>query len=373
MRDLEQEQPDSVEPLEGFLNLTRQVDSDEVDQLDVDLTILDFLAYKANDLVFEWRSSSNPYQSDLPSALVTMCAEWRTFVQSKHQGRRLNIQAGFRSRLLQFVLLFSHRLNHDKTWTTKESLDEIRAQNEKRGSYWRQNTSHAPALRQPFDASNEFPLSGDVLAANRHGLASALDMPHDRRRWVTDLESTPPLHCLLSLFIELTAARVSLGDWVPTPDWFDLAGQFMLQAVTEEYLRNGASGEETFNTIFAFGCPGIDRRPDDGSDVQAMRHLFCTEGDPREQVHGWSKMKRQFINELLPRDESPASFLKAMTHAQDRFPYAEFEQSMLSFLKYLHDGLVKPDLVQVEEGRINIHGDDLPEADTREMIRRMRL
>lgn len=50
------------------------MEADEEDQFDVDLTILDFLAYKAVDLVFEWRSSSNPHQSDLPSALVTMTA-----------------------------------------------------------------------------------------------------------------------------------------------------------------------------------------------------------------------------------------------------------------------------------------------------------
>lgn len=46
---------------------------------------------------------------------------------------------------------------------------------------------------------------------------------------------------------------------------------------------------------------------------------------------------------------------------------------MLDFLKYLHDGIVKPDLVQVEEGRITLHGSELPEADSRDMIRRMGL
>lgn len=59
-------------PLEGLFNLRRRMDSDPDDQFDVDMTILDFLAYKTTDSVFEWRSSSNPHQSDLPSALVTM-------------------------------------------------------------------------------------------------------------------------------------------------------------------------------------------------------------------------------------------------------------------------------------------------------------
>jgi hypothetical protein len=46
---------------------------------------------------------------------------------------------------------------------------------------------------------------------------------------------------------------------------------------------------------------------------------------------------------------------------------------VLSYLEYLHDGLVKPDLAQVEEGRINIHGTELSKADSRDMIRRMGL
>lgn len=62
------------EPLAGLFNLTRRMENEQDEQFDVDLTIMDFLAYKATDLVFEWRASSNPHQSDLPSALVTMTA-----------------------------------------------------------------------------------------------------------------------------------------------------------------------------------------------------------------------------------------------------------------------------------------------------------
>jgi hypothetical protein len=80
MRDLEQELATSTmnrrnpdgEPLDGLFNLTRRMENEDEDQFDVDLTILDFLVYKAIALVFEWRSGANPYQSDLPNALVTM-------------------------------------------------------------------------------------------------------------------------------------------------------------------------------------------------------------------------------------------------------------------------------------------------------------
>ncbi|KAF2470350.1 uncharacterized protein BDR25DRAFT_287236 [Lindgomyces ingoldianus] len=377
--DLEQELLDSIErrrgpegePLAGLFALTREMETEDEDQFDVDMTILDFLAFKATDTVFQWRASSNPHQSDLPSALVTTTAEWRSLLKHKYEGRRLNGQTAFRSRLLQFVLLFTHRLNHDETWTTPQSLSEIRTQNRTRAVYWKQNTSHSPALRQPFDTFHEFPLSDGALAENRHELASALDMSHETRRWVTDLDGTPSLSCLLPLFIELTAARSSLGDFVPMSEWFQLTANFMLQAVLEEYLRNGASGEDEFNTIFAFGCPGTTEEPEDATDIKAMRKVFCRDDNSLEQVHGWSKWKRQYINELLPQPGSSTTFLQAMEGAQDRFPYLEFEANLLGFLQYLHNGLTKPDLVQVEEGRITIHGNELPESESREMFRRM--
>ena len=61
-------------PRQGSSNLTQQMENENEDQFDVDLTILDFLVYKATGLVFEWKSSSDPYHSDLPNALVSMTA-----------------------------------------------------------------------------------------------------------------------------------------------------------------------------------------------------------------------------------------------------------------------------------------------------------
>lgn len=326
MRDLEQELRDTLagrhdsngDPLDGLHVLTRRMDNEEEEQFDVDLTILDFLVFKATALVFEWRSSADPFHSDLPSALVTMTGgnapctfsvpsstllmaknlEWRTFLSHRHHGRRLTRPAAFRSRLLQFLLIFTHRLQHDETWTDEESLSELRDQNKSRGEYWQQRTDHSPALQQPFDAHKEFPLSDGALFENRNDLASALNMPRDQRRWVTDMAGTPSLHCLLPLFIELTAARVNLDDdWMPTSEWLDLAGQFMLQAAIDDYLRNGAYGPDIFNTIFAFGCPG-PRWAEEGTDVTAMRRLFCDESNPREEIREWSNIKRRYISEV---------------------------------------------------------------------------
>lgn len=62
-----------------------------------------------------------------------------------------------------------------------------------------------------------------------------------------------------------------------------------------------------------------------------------------------------------------------MEGAQRRYSYVAFETQMIDFLRYLYDDVAKPDLVQVEEGRITIHGNELPETEAREMLERMGL
>ena len=100
------------------------------------------------------------------------------------------------------------------------------------------------------------------------------------------------------MFIELTAARSSLGDeWQPTSDWFDLAGQFMLQAVVDRCLINGQCDTTAFTSIFAFGNPGVER-PGEGKDVTAMRTLFCKDGSPPEELPEWTVIRRQYVKEV---------------------------------------------------------------------------
>jgi hypothetical protein len=75
--------------------------------------------------------------------------------------------------------------------------------------------------------------------------------------------------------------------------------------------------------------------------------------------------------QLLP--QSSMSSLEAMKRARQQHPYRPFEDRLLSFLKHLHDSIPKPDLVQVEEGRINVDGNQFSEEESREIIRRMGL
>lgn len=190
-------------------------------------------------------------------------------------------------------------MHHEQTWTTEASLQELREANKARGEYWQQRTSHPDALQRHFDQQKDFPLLDGALYEHRSQLAALLQMPLDQRRWVTDIAGTPSLHCILPLFIELTAARIDLEDgWIPTTDWFDLIGEFMLQAVIEEYLRQGAHGPDDFNTIFAFGCPGVERWAEEPESVMAMRRLFCSDNNPRKELGEWTTIKQHYISEV---------------------------------------------------------------------------
>lgn len=62
-----------------------------------------------------------------------------------------------------------------------------------------------------------------------------------------------------------------------------------------------------------------------------------------------------------------------MESAQDKYPYTTFQNNVIDFLKSLHESCTKPDLVQVEQGRITIHGNELTAEDSRDMMRRMGL
>ncbi|CBX98326.1 predicted protein [Plenodomus lingam JN3] len=104
-----------------------------------------------------------------------------------------------------------------------------------------------------------------------------------------------------------------------------------------------------------------------------MRSLFCQPGaHPRSEIPAWSSARRNSLAALLPASQTE-SYAQAMQRAWLAHPYAPFEQRVLSFLQHLHEGVEKPDLAQVEEGRISIDGREFSEAESRAAMHRMGL
>lgn len=123
-------------------------------------------------------------------------------------------------------------------------------------------------------------------------------MPLSTRAWIVSNKDRPTLYTLLPLFMDLTASRCKLADeWTPSSDWFDLAGQYILQAVVEEYVLYGTKGE-IFNDVFAFGGSGAriedENEEDDGKGVQK---LFRTDNG-REEKKDWTRVKQRYMNEV---------------------------------------------------------------------------
>lgn len=81
MRDAEQEYAVSIQrrqdrdgnPKAGLLSLTRQMETEDEDQFDVDCTMLDCLAYKATEGVFAWRADLVWTELEMPpgNAILT--------------------------------------------------------------------------------------------------------------------------------------------------------------------------------------------------------------------------------------------------------------------------------------------------------------
>jgi hypothetical protein len=210
-------------------------------------------------------------------------------MSQKHQGCRLGKLAAFRSRLLQFVLLLTHRYHPAQTWTNAESLERLNEQNIARGDLW-YKSHEATKKHRTLD-------SRDVSTARQRRMVD-LNLPTTFKLGSIRDVNRPRLDQLLPLFIELTAARANLDDeWQPTSDWFDLAGQFMLQAVIDQHLCKDQCEAATFDSIFAFGNPGAMRN-DEGSDVRAMRSLFCKDDCPQEELPEWTAIRRRYIKEV---------------------------------------------------------------------------
>lgn len=224
---------------------------------------------------------------------MTDVPEWRSFLSQKHKGRGLGAVTAFRSRLLQFTLLLTHRYHPTQTWTSEESLQRIDAQNNARASLW---SSLHGSKKEHSNADRA--LNDESIKAIRRRRASNKNPSSAFDLIRFNSLDRPALDQLLPMFVELTSARTCLGDeWQPTSDWFELAGQFMLQAVIDQYIINGHCQTERLVAIFAFGSPGAERS-EEAPDTAAMRRLFCKEGSRSEELPEWTTVRHRYIKEV---------------------------------------------------------------------------
>lgn len=230
--------------------------------------------------------------------------EWRTFLSHRHKGQRLGRLIAFRSRLLQFVLLLTHRYHPTQTWTSENSLRELKQQNAARGTLW--SDLYGSGKEHTSTTSNRI-LDAKALESLRQRRATNLRLSPSFKTDRLNDPDRPTLAHLLPVFVELTAARAGLEDeWQPSSDWSDLAGQFMLQAVIDQYIVNGYCHPETRTAIFAFGNPATVSH-NERTGVEAMRILFCKDDNPAEERAEWTAVRHMYIKEVSVLSRSPCS------------------------------------------------------------------
>ncbi|KAF2813699.1 uncharacterized protein BDZ99DRAFT_436124 [Mytilinidion resinicola] len=365
-------------PFNGFFNHDRSLDPS--DQLDIDLMILDFLAFKTIESVLiaeQARIGGTRIEAwDMPEDKIEMTNHWIMWVAKTHGADAVPTEMASRLKLLEFVLLFTRRLDPEANLTTAASLEKTRKKNKGLAAFMSSRDSFTSELLLPisFDPHTDFPLSNHQLYDNRLRLAAELGVS-DPELWAKEYYGTsmcPSLYDLMTDFFCMTAAWAGVY-WTANNEWLELAGEWMLQAALEAYLIYGVSGEDLFRDIFSVGCPPLDATRDGLEDeavreaVDAMQTLFCEPENLQQELADWTEVRESYLLALTPDDSPSIISEQTMESARSKFGIKGFHANIYAFLMGLHLAMHKPDMVQVEEGRI----EGVSEEESRQMLENM--
>ncbi|KAL1303282.1 hypothetical protein AAFC00_006689 [Neodothiora populina] len=193
---------------------------------------------------------------------------------------------------------------------------------------------------------------------------------------------------LLPSFMYLSAARAQLNaDFGITQHWMNLAGEFMLLSVLENYMCFRASDPELVNEAFAWGfLPGSDRHQSEhlGGKLDEPMEIDCeVEGDRRwdgeavvnqmfaadladedvvdfgqdpptttaeTEIEDWEEIRNQYMSRL--RHGPHVSTADHFTRVAADFSMVTFEERIASYLAALSQSIEPPVLVQLERGQL---------------------
>ncbi|KAK0516897.1 hypothetical protein JMJ35_000052 [Cladonia borealis] len=196
------------------------------------------------------------------------------------------------------------------------------------------NEYHAPQFRAPIKQQQ----------SSRSPTPPGLSQSH--------VTSTPPSTSLLDSlpsFMALSAVfQTTTNQTTITDTWMRLAAGFMAQAVIEQYLIYGSTGDEVLQEAFAWGFDA-ECTAEEGSDEWEINAMFWGED---QVVPRWEEIRDAHMQALVP----PAG-TDLLTHLRglidNELSVPKFEECMIAFL----DGLLRdqsiPVLAQVEMGQVD--------------------
>ncbi|KAK1809332.1 hypothetical protein LTR12_016302 [Friedmanniomyces endolithicus] len=368
--------------------------ADESTLLEVDILILDYLVYQSISACF---ASRRPRANLSPAVSLahnlSMTDTFLALFKHRHLHFTLDAELRFRLLLLKLAALFTQRLTRNPSTPSPASLQRLREVNHARARDWLSTVTNDRLPIMPID-SIMLPVSLEDLDRNRAQVLHSLDLPAEDEAYEDAYYGTADsvaLLDLLPLFVQVSAARNAMMDPSGlTGAWMQMAAEFMLQAVLEQYLVFGARGSEVIEEAFAWGLRAADgqRMEVDGEAVDEVNDMF-TDAVYETEVEGWADVKKAYLAELLPPADgaqaksskdayslpssddgtdvtSPASdFVSRLEMAAEKHPIATFETHILGFLDALAQSIPEPVLVQLEKGQL----DGMSEEDTQDFLR----
>ncbi|KAK0928554.1 hypothetical protein LTR29_017377 [Friedmanniomyces endolithicus] len=354
----------------------------ESTSLEVDIIILDYLAYQSIGACF---ASRRP-RANLSLAVslahnLSMTDTFLALFKHRHLHYTLDAELRFRLLLLKLAALFTQRLTRNPSTPSPTSLIQLRETNHVRARDWLSTVTTQNLPGMPIDA-NMLLHSPENLDRNRAHVLHSLDLPAEDEAYEDAYYGTADSVAyldLLPLFVQVSAARNAMMDPSGLTDaWMRMAAEFMLQAVLEQYLVFGSRGAEVIEEAFAWGLRAADgqRMEVDGEEVDEVNDMF-TDAVYETEVEEWADIKKAYLAELLPpADEkqaksskdtplipssddgssvtSPAfDFVPRLEKAAEKYPIAAFETHVLGFLEALAQSIPEPVLVQLEKGQLD--------------------
>lgn len=336
--------------------------------LDVDIMILDFLAFDAIKACLETRISTT-YGSSRGSlgAKLQLVNSFTTVFKARHQQARPDRELRVRLLLLKMVVLLTQRYTMNPTTPDKSTLQDLRSSNRQRAQAWVESRGLAPS--STCDVSllvKQDSIALERLEGNRAHVLHQLDYPAEDEDYADAFYGTSgciSLLDILPLFVELSAASDNLHGGGLTPRWMQLACEFMLQASLEQYLVFGTRGAETLDEAFAWGYDenSLVRNTSSGEHSAQINDMF-EDDDYAMEVEGWDALKNEYIQELMGHGPSDAKssggpdeldFASHMEGVAAMHPIDSFEASVAKFLRALSASVAEPVLAQLKRGHLD--------------------
>ncbi|KAK4540855.1 hypothetical protein LTR36_008797 [Oleoguttula mirabilis] len=374
--------------------------ADKETALEVDVMVLDYLAYQSTTACFDSRDSTNSTPVTLGHN-PAMTDAFLAIFKARHATYLFDAELCFRLQLLMLTTLFTQRLTRNPTTPPSPALKQLRATNKARALSWIGSAERMPSAAYDttlFDDLSSFP-GIEELERNRAHVLHKLDIPAEDEAYEDAFYGTSScvsLLDLLPLFMELSAARNTMSNSSASGQWMRMASEFMLQAGLEQYLVTGAQGSDAVDEAFAWGYEEKAQHAGEGMEVDGqgthnkrmdeVNDMF-EDAAYETEVNGWRQLKEHYLALLFPPSASRSSkdtysvpssddagegkhtqsadLVSHLEIAAAKHPIANFEATVIGFLGALLQSLAKPVLTQLEAGEL----DGMSKGETADFVR----